>query len=103
MGRTALRVIPTGSIALLFALTSAAGAAVPAAGDAAIRPSAAPIASPLASDAPVPKPPADERWSWRAFVELIVLAAACAAVVAFYSMMPGERGGTRVPARVRRR
>jgi len=102
MGRTAL-VMGTGSIALLLALTAAVGAAVPAAGDAATKVSPAPLASPPASGERAPTRPADERWSWRAFVEVIVLAVTCAAVVAFYSTTAGQRSGTRVPARVRRR
>jgi hypothetical protein len=104
MGRTARRVLGTGSIAVLLALTVAAGGAAPAAADVITRPSPARPVSPQASVEAPARPAADEgRWSWRAFVELLVLAVACSAVVAFYSTTAGERGGTRVPARVRRR
>lgn len=103
MGRTARQVLGAGSIALLLALTAAAGVAAPAADDAIIKPSLPLPGSPQRSAEPAARPAAnDSRWSWRGFVELLVLAVTCSAVVAFYSTA-GERGGTRVPARVRRR
>jgi len=102
MGRTARRVLGAGSIAVLLALTPAAGVAAPAASDAITKPSPPPAASQPGSVEAAARPAAEERWSWRGFVELLVLAVTCSAVVAFYSTA-GERGGTRVPARVRRR
>jgi hypothetical protein len=104
MGRTARRVLGTGSIVLLLALTAATAGAAPAAADAIKQPPSPPHASLPGSVEPTALRPADARgWSWRGFVELIVLAITCSAVVAFYSVTAGERGGTRVPARVRRR
>src|ERR1043166_9443319 len=105
MGRTARRVLGTGSIAVLLALTAAAADAAPAAGGAITKPSLALPGSPQRSVEPTAPPGAarEDRWSWRGFVELIVLVITCSAVVAFYSTTAGERGGTRVPARVRRR
>ena len=102
MGRTARRVLGTGSIAVLLALTAVAGVAAPAAAGGISKPLPPPTASPQGSVERTAPQPADG-WSWRGFVELILLAVACSAVVAFYSTTAGERGGTRVPARVRRR
>ena len=104
MGRTARRVLGTGSIVVLLALTAAPAGAVPAAADDSKLAAPPPLASQLASAERTVVRRADEgRWSWRAFVELMVLVVTCSAVVAFYSTTAGERGGTRVPARVRRR
>jgi len=104
MGRTARRVLEAGSIAVLFALTAVAGAAAPAAADASTNPSPPPLASRPGSVEPTAPRPAEERASgMRGAIELIVLALTCAAAVAFYSAKAGGRGGTRVPARVRRR
>ena len=104
MARTERRVLVAGSIAFLLALTALAGGAAPAAADGGTVPPVARPASPPASG---------ERMTatrlvdlglgmWPA-IELIVLAAVCSIVVAFFSVTAGERGGTRVPARVRRR
>src|SRR4051794_21956343 len=103
MGRTARRVLGAGSIAVLLALTAATGDAAPAADDAIIKPSLPLPGSPQRSAEPAALPAAKERGSMWAFAELMILAVTCAAVVAFYSVTVGERGGTRVPARVRRR
>ena len=103
MGRTARRVLGTGSIALLLALTPVVADAAPAAADAISKPPLPLPGSPQRS-AETPAPvAAKERGSRWAFAELSILAVTCAAVVAFYSVTAGERGGTRVPARVRRR
>jgi hypothetical protein len=103
MGRTARRVLGTGSIAVLLALTAVAVDAAPAAPDGLSKPSLPLPGSPQRSvEQPAPRG-AEERGSMRGFVELIVLVVTCAAVIAFYSVTAGERGGTRVPARVRRR
>ena len=102
MRRTARRVVGAGSIAVLLALTAADVAAAPAAGDAITKPSLPLPGSPRGSVEPT-APRAAERTSMRGFVELIALVVACAAVIAYYSVTAGERGGTRVPARVRRR
>jgi|SRR6185295_2867732 hypothetical protein len=104
MGRTARRVLGTGSIAVLLGLTAAEVVAAPAAGDAITKPSLPLPGSPHRSVEPAAAPrAAEERTSMRGFVELIALVVACAAVIAYYSVTAGERGGTRVPARVRRR
>ena len=103
MGRTARRVLGTGSIVVLLALTAAWGAETPVAVGG-IKTASPQPASPPASVEPAADRRANhDRWSWRGFVELMVLAVTCSAVVAFYSATAGERGGTRVPARVRRR
>jgi len=103
MGRTARRVLGTGSIAVLLGLTAVEVVAAPAAGDAITKPSLPLPGSPHRSVEPTAAPRAAERTSMRGFVELIALVVACAAVIAYYSVTAGERGGTRVPARVRRR
>ena len=103
MERTARRVLGTGSIAVLLALTAVAGVAAPAAAGAITKPSSPPPVSPLGSVEQTAPRGAEERTSMRGFVELIALVVACAAVIAYYSVTAGERGGTRVPARVRRR
>ena len=104
MGRTARRVLGTGSIAVLIALTAAAGGAAPAAADAIARPQPPPPASRPGSVEPTaPRAGEQRRSGWRGAIELIVLAVTCSAAVALYSTTAGERGGTRVPARVRRR
>src|SRR5690348_6296984 len=101
MGRTARGVLETGSIVVLLALTAAAVGAAPVAADGVRAAAPAPAASPLASAAPTAAQRAEaSTWSWRGFVELMVLVVTCSAVVAFYSVTAGERGGTRVPARV---
>jgi hypothetical protein len=102
MGRTARLVLGTGAIAALFALTPVVADAVPAAPGVTLSQTPAPAASRLDSaEATAPRAD-DERGSWRGFVELLILAVTCSVVVAFYTTT-GERGGTRVPARVRRR
>ena len=103
MGRTARRVLGAGSIAVLLALTPAAAVAAPAAADGITRPPLPLPGSPQRSVEPTAPRAAEERGSMRAFVELLLLAVTCAGVMAFYSVTAGERGGTRVPARVRRR
>ena len=103
MGRTARRVLGTGSIAVLLGLTAAEVVAAPAAGDAITKPSLPLPGSPRGSVEPATPRAAEARTSMRGFVELIALVVACAAVIAYYSVTAGERGGTRVPARVRRR
>ena len=107
MGRTARRVLGAGALAVLVALTAVPVVASASAGDALIKPSPAQHASlrvPVEAKVQPAEPVADrDTWSWRGFVELLVLAVACAAVVAYYSESAGQRGGTRVPARVRRR
>jgi hypothetical protein len=103
MRRTARRVLGAGSIAVLLALTAAEVAAAPAAGDAITKPSLPLPGSPNRSVEPTAPRAAEARTSMRGFVELIALVVACAAVIAYYSVTAGERGGTRVPARVRRR
>src|SRR5437868_5068356 len=103
MGRTARRVLEAGSIAVLLALTAVAGVAAPVAADAITKPSSPPPVSPLGSAEPAAPRGAEERTSMRGFVELIALVVTCAAVIAYYSVTAGEPGGTRVPARVRRR
>jgi len=103
MGRTARRVLGAGSIAALLALTALEGVAAPAETDAISRsPLPLPGSPGRSVETTVPRA-AEERGSMRAFAELLILAVTCAAVVAFYSVTAGERGGTRVPARVRRR
>jgi hypothetical protein len=103
MGRTGYRVLVTGSIAFLLVLTAVAGVVAPA---------VAGVVSPPVSPLPASPPAFAERTAplldeggmgVRTAVELIVLALTCSVAVAFYSAMSGERGGTRVPARVRRR
>jgi len=103
MGRTARRVLESGSIAFLLALTVVAGGAARAAADALMEPSPALLASPSSSAEPTAAPAAGDEGGIRGALELILLALTCAAVMAFYSITTGERGGTRVPARVRRR
>src|SRR5215468_416761 len=103
MGRTARRVLGAGTIAVLLALTPAVVVAAPAAADAISKPSLPLPGSPQRSVEPAVPQGAEARGTMWAFAELIVLAVACAAVAAFYSVSAGERGGTRVPARVRRR
>ncbi|SRR5258705_8151369 len=102
MGRTARRVLGTGSIAVLLALTALEGVAAPAGTDGITRPQLPLPGSRERSVETTAPRAAEERGSMRAFAELLILAVSCAAVVAFYSVA-GERGGTRVPARVRRR
>ena len=103
MGRTVRRVLGAGSVAALLALTAAAAVAAPAAGDAIGRPAPPLPGSPQRSGEPTARQAGNDRWSWSAFVELIVLAITCALVVAYYSTAAGTQSGTRVPARVRRR
>ena len=103
MERTARRVLGAGSIAFLLALTAVAGVAAPVASDVITRPSPPLPASPPVSVERTAPRAGSEGWSVRGAIELIVLALTCSAVVAFYSSTAGERGGTRVPARVRRR
>ena len=102
MGRTAPRALECGLIAFLLALTAVAGGAARAAADALMEPSPAPLASPSSSVEPT-APAAVDEGGIRGALELILLALTCAAVMAFYSITTGERSGTRVPARVRRR
>ena len=104
MRRMARRVLVTGSIAFLLALTALAGGAAPAAAGGATASSAPLPASPPAYAERTPAPlVADQGLGVRTAVELIVLALTCSIAVALYSATAGERGGTRVPARVRRR
>lgn len=103
MGRTARRVLGTGTIAVPLALTPAVAVAAPAADGAITKPPLPLPGSPQQSAEPAGPQRDEGRGSVRAFVELIALAVACAAVVAYSSVSAGERGGTRVPARVRRR
>ena len=88
---------------MLLALTAVVGVAAPVAADAITKPSSPPPVSPLGSAEPAAPRGAEERTSMRGFVELIALVVTCAAVIAYYSVTAGEPGGTRVPARVRRR
>jgi hypothetical protein len=104
MGRTERQVLVAGSIAFLLALTALAAGAAPAAAGAVQAPSAVLPASPSASAEPTTAAQlADRGHGMRPAIELIVLALTCSIVVAFFSATAGERGGTRVPARVRRR
>ena len=103
MGGTARRALGSGSIAFLLALMAVADGAARAAADALTEPSLpALLASPSSSAEPAARATVDEG-GIRGALELIVLAMLCAAVMALYSITTGERSGTRVPARVRRR
>jgi hypothetical protein len=104
MRGTARQVLVAGSIASLLALTALAAGAAPAAADAATPRSAVLPASPSPSaERMAAAQLVDRGFGMQAAIELIVLAVACSIVVAFFSATAGERGGTRVPARVRRR
>ncbi len=103
MGRTARTVLVSGSIVFLLGLTAAVGGAAPVAADGVTAPSSPLPASPPASAGRTALRVGEEGLGLRTAIELIVLALTCAVVVAFYSATAGERGGTRVPARVRRR
>ena len=102
MGRTARYVSGSGAIAVLLALAAVAGAPAPAAADG-ITPPPPRAESPSASVDETATPAGSRELTLRGVLELLVLALTCAAAMAFYSETAGERGGTRVPARVRRR
>ncbi|TMQ26464.1 MAG: hypothetical protein E6K82_04425 [Candidatus Rokuibacteriota bacterium] len=103
MGRTARVVLVSGSIACLLGLTAGLAGASPAAIDGvAVPPSFLP-APPRASGEPQALRVGEQGLGLAMVIELIVLALTCSVAVAFYRVTTGERGGTRVPARVRRR
>jgi hypothetical protein len=85
-----------------LAVTPPAGVEADAGADAVTKPSPPRAACPPAS-AERRATSAGDRRGLRGMIEPIVLALMCSAAVAFYSLMSGERGGTRVPARGRRR
>jgi hypothetical protein len=101
MGRTARAVLVVGWIALLLGPTAALVDAAPVALDGVTAPSRLPASPPPSAERTALR--AGEGLGLRLAIELIALALACAVAVAVYSATAGERGGTRVPARVRRR
>ena len=100
MRRTARCVLSTGVIAVLLALTAGASVAGPTAADRIAPP---PLESRSAAVDGTATLGGSRELSLRGAIELLVLVLTCAAAVALYSETAGERRGTRVPARVRRR
>lgn len=103
MGRTERRLLATASIALALALTAGTAGAVPAGLELAAASSSAPSESPAAfaeraaggvSSASVTRGAS----ALRGALELIVLAAVCAIVVAVYSATEGERSEGGLPS-----
>ena len=108
MGRTERRVLVAGSIVLLLALSAASGVAAPVASGGPIEPSSTLSGSPAAFAERVTATHGQGAGgrgiaSLQDAIELIVLAAACAIGVAFYSSTTAPSEGTRVPAPIRRR
>ena len=102
MGRTARVVLVSGSIVCLLGLTAVLAGALPAARDG-VAASPSLLAPPSAPGAPPALRVGEQGLGLATVIELIVLALTYSVAVAFYGMTTGERGGTRVPARVRRR
>ena len=108
MGRTERRVLVAGSIVLLLALSAVTGVAAPVASGGPLEPSSTLSGSPAAFAERVTATHGQgasgrSTGSLQTAIELIVLAAACAIGVAFYSSTSAPSDGTRVPAPIRRR
>jgi hypothetical protein len=103
MRRTARVVLVSGSIACLLGLTAVLAGGLPAGLDGVAAPPSPLPVSPAASGAPQALRVGEHGLGLATVIELIVLALTCSVAVAFYGVPTGERGGTRVPARVRRR
>ena len=108
MGRTERRVLVAGSIVLLLAVSAATGGAAPVASGGSVEPSATLFEPPAAFAERVTAthrqgPGGRGTASLQSAIELIVLVAACAIGVAFYSSAAAPSEGTRVPAPIRRR
>ena len=108
MGRTERRVLVVGSTVLLLALSAVTAVAAPVASGGFPEPSSTLSGSPTAFAERVTAtrgPGAGGRGTQplQSALELIVLAAACAIGVAFYSSTSAPSDGTRVPSLIRRR
>ena len=101
------RVLVTGSIACLLALSAVAGVASSAGLDEVPPVASSRLESPAAfaerASARPEAPAARAVASFRNTVELMLLVAACGIAVALYSAFSGGQGGKRVLMRIRRR